>query len=678
MRISVDVGGTFTDVIAMNERNKTLRFYKVETTPRDPSIGVLGGFEQTGLPFVDYEYFIHGTTLGINALLTRTGARVAIVTTKGFRDLYELGRLDRDEMYNLRYRKPPTLVPRYRRFEVEGRVTFDGKVHTPLNEAEAVSVARRISDSDAEAVTVCFLHSYSNPEHEEIMAEILASECPKAEVTLSHKLSREYREYERTSTAVMDAYVKPVTRRYLEGLNRALTSKRFAGNFLLTRSGGGAMTLQTAMDQPVHLILSGPAGGVIGARQFGGLIDRTNLITIDMGGTSLDASLIAEGSINILNQQVFGALPMMVPTIDIKTIGAGGGSIAWVDEGGLMQVGPQSAGAVPGPACYGKGGEFATVTDAALITGYLSDANFLGGEITLHRSPAEQALKTLSKHLGTKTSAVATGIIKISEAKIVAAVREISIERGYHPRDFSLFAYGGGGGLIAAQVARTLGVHRLIIPPGPANFSALGMLFVDVIHDFSQTYVQSLENADLASIIEIYSALLGQAKTALDEDGFEKDSQYFQQFGDLRYAGQEHSVKIPISISDLKTGNIETVKKQFNLSHMKNYGHQMDHPVEMVTLRVQGVGGLPRPELPKIETGDGIPERALRGDRHVYLHGSNDSITYSIYERDALRHSDKLEGPAIIEEPTSTTMVHVNDLVTVGEFGELMIEPRIS
>jgi N-methylhydantoinase A len=677
MRISVDVGGTFTDVIVMNNQNDTLRFYKVETTPDDPSDGVLRGFQKTGVRFEEFKYFIHGTTLGINALLTRTGAKVGIVTTKGFRDIYELGRLDRDEMYDLKYQKPPTLVPRYLRFEVEERVTFDGSIHVKFNEDDANDVASQIRDCGVESVAICFLHSYAYPEHEQKMAEIILDECPNIEVTLSSALSREYREYERTSTAVMDAYVKPITRRYLQGLNRSLKREQFTGNFLLTRSGGGAMTLNTAMEQPAHLILSGPAGGVIGARRFGDLIGVNNLVTIDMGGTSLDASLIAEGSMNVLNQQVFGTLPMMVPTIDIKTIGAGGGSIAWVDEGGLMQVGPQSAGAVPGPVCYGKGGELATVTDAALIAGYITESNFLGGDIALDRAPAEEAIDNLAIKLDMTTKEVATGIIQISEAKIVAAVREISIERGYHPKDFSLFAYGGGGGLIASQVARSLGIPRLIIPPGAANFSALGMLFVDVIHDFSQTYLQNLEDADLESIIDIYSTLLNKASIALSEDGFDKQLQTIQYYGDLRYEGQEHSVNIPISISDLKEEKVTTIIDTFNRIHLQSYGHKMDHPVEIVTLRVKGIGELPVPKLPIINKGNGDAEGAIRGDRTVYLYGANDAISYTIYERNALKYQDKFEGPAIIEESTSTTVVHEHDLVTVGEFGELVVEHAI-
>jgi N-methylhydantoinase A len=674
MRISVDVGGTFTDVILLDERTGHLHLAKVETTPNEPSRGVFLGFDKVGAVTGSIEYFTHGTTLGINALLTRKGAAVAIVTTKGFRDVYELGRTSREPMYDFRYRKPETLVPRHRVLEVEERLNYEGQVLVGFNRDEAVQVARRLLKLGVESVAVCFLHSYANPQHELAMEDVLRAECPGIAITLSHRLTREYREYERTSTAVIDAYVKPITRTYLDRVDGALRQAGFRGHFFLTRSGGGAMTFRSAREQPVHLVLSGPAGGVIGARHLSRLIGQPNLITIDMGGTSLDAAMVADGEFTVENEQHFETLPIMIPTIDIKTIGAGGGSVAWLDDAGHLQVGPASSGAVPGPACYNKGGREATFTDAALVAGYLDPHNFLGGEIGLEVELAAAALRKLAKPLKLPVLEVASGIMRISEGKIAGAVREISIERGYHPRDFALLAFGGGGGFVAASVARELGIPRAIVPPGPAHFSALGMLMVDVVHDFSRTYVHRLQELDRAVILSIYDELLRQAQATLRDDGFAGNQQAVHRIAEMRYQGQEHTVSIPIREADLQSGNVTAIIEDFNRAHEARYGHQMSDPMEVVTLRVRAVGRLPSPTMPILEAGDGDPKRALKGRREIAGCDSGGRCTYLVYDRHLLRASDGLEGPAIVEEPSSTTVVHRGDRLTVGSYGELAID----
>lgn len=674
MRISVDVGGTFTDVIVLDEKTSTLRLEKVETTPENPAIGVLQSFEKADAELDKVDFFVHGTTLGINALLTRTGAKVAIVTTKGFRDVYELGRTSRDPMYDFKYRKPKTLVPRYLVFEVAERLNHKGDVLTPFDREGAVDVARRLREHGVESVAVCFLHSYANPDHELAMEEVLSQECPEVSVTLSHRLSREYREYERTSTTVIDAYIKPITRTYLENLDGELRGSGFEGQFLLTRSGGGAMTLESALERPVHLVLSGPAGGVIGARYLSELIGHESLISIDMGGTSLDASLVAGGQFTVETEKYFQTLPISIPTIDIHTIGAGGGSIAWLDQGGHLQVGPQSAGAVPGPACYGKGGQNATFTDAALMIGYLDPGNFLGGEVKLDTSLAHDAVEGLAQKLNMSLEEVAAGIVRISEAKIAGAVRVISIERGYHPKDFALLTFGGGGAFVAANVARELGIPKAIVPPGPANFSAMGMLMADVVHDFAQTYVTGLEDVDIGTVNEIYAGLLEQAQEALARDGFDTKHRTLVPSAELRYQGQEHTVNLPMPGYKLEEGDVERIVESFNAAHQTQYGHSMDDPVEIVTLRMRAVGLLPRPEIPKIGKGTGSADNARKGSRSVYLYEPGKRVDYPVYERSLLLSSDRIEGPAIIEEPSSTTVIHANDILTVGDYGELVIE----
>jgi len=673
MRIAVDVGGTFTDVIVLDEATNTLRLEKVETTPHDPAAGVLQGFRKTDVRLSAIDYFIHGTTLGLNALLTRTGARTAIVTTKGFRDVYELGRTSREPMYDLKYRKPKTLVPRSLAFEVAERCDFQGNILTPLDHAEAVALARQLRALGVEAVAVCFLHSYANPAHELLMAEILYQEYPTFLVSLSHQLSREYREYERTSTVVLDAYIKSVIRGYVAKLDNALRVEGFGGHFLLTRSGGGAMTAASAAEQPVHTVLSGPAGGVIGAQALSQLLAQSNLITLDMGGTSLDASLVVDGRITIEHEASFEGLPLSIPTIDINTIGAGGGSIGWIDAGGHLQVGPQSAGAVPGPACYGKGGQDATFTDAALLAGYLDPRNFLGGEIQLDTVLARRAVGRLADQLRLSLEQTAAGMLRISEAKITGALREISVERGFHPKDFALLAFGGGGGFVAAGVARELGAPTAIIPPGPANFSALGMLMVDVVHDFAQTYIVELQHADTTMLNAIYINLLQRGQEMLARDGFASQERMFICSAELRYQGQEHTVNVLLRGQGLPAAEIARVAEDFHAAHLTQYGHRMDDPVEIVTLRVSAIGLLPRPTLPLLTPGTGNSQNARKGIRSVYQSARGEYEEYTVYDRGQLLCGDCVEGPAIIEEPSSTTIVHRGDAVTVGRYGELII-----
>lgn len=673
MRIAVDVGGTFTDVIALDEATNTLRLEKVETTPHDPAAGVLHSFRKADTRLSDVDYFVHGTTLGLNALLTRTGARVAIVTTKGFRDVYELGRTARDPMYDLKYRKPQTLVPRSLVFEVSERCDFQGNVLTPFARDEAHTIARKLRPLGVEAVAVCFLHSYVNPQPELLMEEVLRQECPGILVSLSHRLCREYREYERTSTAVMDAYIKPIVRGYLAKLDQVLRTEGFGGRFLLTRSGGGAMTALSAAEQPVHSVLSGPAGGVIGARFLSQLLQIPNLITLDMGGTSLDASLIVAGHITTEHDATFEGLPISIPTIDIKTIGAGGGSIGWIDDGGHLQVGPQSAGALPGPACYRKGGQHATFTDAALATGYLDPHNFLGGEIQLDATLARHAVGQLAERLRLSPEKTAAGMLRISEAKITGAIREISVERGFHPKDFALLSFGGGGGFVATGVARELGVPTVIIPPGPANFSALGMLMVDVVHDFAQTHITELHAADRLLLSRIYASLIQQGRDALARDGFQPKDCTFLCSAELRYQGQEHTVNVPLAAQDFTASDLERIATDFNTAHVTQYGHHMDDPVELVTARVSAVGLLPRPLLPTIATGTEKVEEALKGKRTVYQPLRDAYTHYAVYDRGRLLHGDRVEGPAIIEEPSSTTILHAGDAMWVGKFGELNV-----
>ncbi|UBH06995.1 5-oxoprolinase [Leucobacter sp. Psy1] len=669
VRIAIDVGGTFTDVVKLVPETGELRFEKVPTTPDEPTSGVLAAFEKADADLATVTTFNHGSTLGLNSLLTRSGARIATIATRGFRDVYLLGRTDRKVMYDFSYRKPEPLLERYDTFEVTERSSVSGSVVTPFDDADAREVAREIAHRGYTAVAVGFLHSYANPAHERRMREILEEEAPNVEVTLSHELSREYREYERTSTAVLDAYIKPIMRSYLRALEDELAKRGFDGRFLMSRSGGGAMTASAAREQPVNLILSGPAGGVVGAAAFAKLIDRPNLITIDMGGTSLDASLVLEGEPVRYHGAEFEGLPINTPSLYIHTIGAGGGSLGYLDDAGALQVGPKSAGALPGPAAYGRGGTQPTFTDAALAIGYLGADTPLGGELTLDRDRSITALAPIAEQLGLSVTELARGMIQISNTKIMGAVRAITIELGHDPQDFALLSFGGGGGLVAVDVARELGIPEVIVPPGQGAFSALGMLMADVQHDSSRTSIQPLDDLDSQAVHELFAGMEAEATETLKAEGFSPGQMEFRRVVSVRYSGQEHAVTI-----DFPSGQGDpraAIREQFDRLHQRQYGHTMDDPIETTTLRLNAVGKVSKPDLPfadKRRPGDDYP----RGRRTVMQPGDT-AVDYALIAREDLRAGDTVDGPAVITEHTATTVLHAGDRLRVGSYGELSI-----
>jgi N-methylhydantoinase A len=669
-RVAIDVGGTFTDVVTLDGQTAALKFDKVPTTPRNPEQGVLHGFEASGAPMADIEMFIHGTTLGLNALLTRRGARTGIVTTKGFRDVYLLGRTDRIPMYDFKYRKPVTLVERQHIVEVDERLEFEGNVLRPFDEESAVAAARAIRDMGLDSVAVCFLHSYVNPAHEIRMAEILKAEAPDVIVTISSDLSRQLREFERTSTAVLDAYIKPIVRSYLAQLEAVLDERGFSGQFLMTRSGGGAMTAASAKEAPVNLILSGPAGGVLGAAWFAKAAGYKDLITIDMGGTSLDASLVVDGEPFTYFDASFEGLPINLASLYIHTIGAGGGSLVWIDEGNHLQVGPASAGADPGPAAYGRGATEATFTDAALHVGYLGNDMALAGSLTLDKELAAQALQVSADALGMPLDEVARGVLRISTTKIVGAVRAITVELGHNPADFALLSFGGGGGLVGVDVARELSIKTVIMPPGPGAFCAFGMLMADVRHDFSRTRIGALDTLDLAVVESDIADMRAEGEKTLAAEGFATDVQEHAATINLRYEGQEHSVTLPIE-GTVDAAEVERLKAAFGAAHERAYGHTMPDPIEVVAVRMSAIGRQEAPSLPVLPKREGHTVQPRTSRNVIQIDGS--STEYAVYHRDDFTHGDVIAGPAVISEHTGTTVMHDGDVATVGSYGEIVI-----
>lgn len=667
-RISIDVGGTFTDVVRLDPDSGSLRFEKVPTTPSVPKEGVLSAFAKVEVPIDQVSTFNHGSTLGLNSLLTRTGARIAVVGTQGFRDVYLIGRAGSRVMYDITYRKPEPLVRRRDTFEVPERTLYDGSISTPLDRDAAAEVAQRILAGGYEGVAVGFLHSYANPTNEQEMGNILRRIAPGIEVTLSHELSREYREYERTSTAVLDAYIKPIMRRYLTELRDDLERAHFTGRFFMSRSGGGAMTATAAAEQPVNLILSGPAGGVVGAAALSRELDEPNIITIDMGGTSLDASLILGHEPVLYQGAEFEGLPINTPSLYIHTIGAGGGSIIALDKAGALQVGPQSAGADPGPAAYGRGGKKPTFTDAAVCLGYMGGDLPLGGDLMLDEARAERALTTVAEALRMPVQDLARGAVQIANMKIVGAVRSITVDLGRDPQDFALMSFGGGGGLVAVDVARELSIPRVIVPPGQGAFSALGMLMADVQHDFSRTAVRPLAELDAEAFERSYASMEEDGVAALINEGFAPSEHAFHRTVDVRYQGQEHSVSLPYPQD--AADPVPVLTEQFAQMHRRLYGHTMTDPLEITTMRVNAVGVVQKPSWPRApQRTNGSPRRALTRS----VHRCETPEEYPVFIREELRAGDSLPGPAIIAEHTATTVLHGGDALRVGDLGELII-----
>jgi N-methylhydantoinase A/oxoprolinase/acetone carboxylase beta subunit len=669
VRIAVDIGGTFVDAVAFDAAARRLHVEKSPTTPGDPVRGVMDAVAKLGVELSRVDSFLHGTTLGINAYLERKGARTGILTNEGFRDVYEIGRtnLPRRAMYDMLYNKPPPLVPRRRRLGVPGRIGPGGEVLEPLDEgAVAVAADHLVEKEGVESIAICFLHSYRNPEPEHRAAEIVAGRHPGVSISVSSAISREYREYERTSTAVVDAYIKPIFSSYVDRLQEALAAEGFRGSFLLARSGGGTLTAPSAKRAPVHTILSGPAGGLIGATHVARETGHPNLIAVDLGGTSLDACVVEDGSAAVEYEANLEHLPVMIPVYDIRSIGAGGGSIAWLD-GSLLKVGPRSAGAEPGPMCYGRGGEEPTVTDAALVLGYLDPGAFLGGEMRLEAAAAHRGLERIARPLGMSTLQAARGVYDVTVAKIVGAIREITVEKGLDPRDFSVLAFGGAGPMAIPLLGREMQIGPVVVPQAPSAFSAWGMLNADVVHDFSRTEVVLLSELDFDRLEGVYAPLEETARATLEEEGFGEKELRLERSAAMRYHGQEHTVEV--RADDLTS--VEELASRFEECHRSRYGHAMGDPAQLVHLRVRAVGRLEKPALERVAKAGEAGARV--GTQQAYCFARGAVVEFGVHARDRLGRGDEVVGPAIIREPTTTVVLQSDQRATVDEFGQLAI-----
>lgn len=664
-RVSADIGGTFTDLVFQDAETGQCAVAKVLSTPHNPALAVIEGISTRLPPDARIDFFIHGTTVGLNAVLTRRGAKVALLTTENYRDVYTIQGNDRREIFSIRWRKPKPLVALPDTFTAKERISAKGEIETPLNTMDLDPLIAAVKANGYQAIAICFLFSFKNPAHELAAEAYLKQHLPNIPITLSHRVSPEWREYARTSTAAMDAYVAPVVRNYLNTLVDRLSDRLPKGGELhIMESNGGAMTAKAASETPLQTLLSGPVGGAIGGETLSHALGRSNLICVDMGGTSFDASLIVDRKPSSSNEAELEGLPIQMSIIDINVIGAGGGSIAW-EEANAVRVGPKSAGSVPGPACYGRGGTEPTVSDANLVLGRLDGANFAGGTMKLDYDKAIAAVRSIGDRFGLSAQAMAQGIVDIINAKMADAIRTITVRRGIDPRDFALVAYGGAGPAQAAALADQLEIDEVIIPVLPGAFSAWGMLQTDVKHDFKTTFYGFWDQTSPATVGKQLEALEAEGRAYLAREGLASDAMRFERYGDFRYQGQEYVLTIPVEGNPV---DMAATRAAFDAAYDRQYGHSSpESRLEVATLRVVAVGHLPRP-------GASVPDikpRQKARSRRVYFDGKE--LDTAIIEREQIAMTDVVDGPAIIEEPTATTLVPPRWHARIIEGGHLTL-----
>ncbi|MBW8637867.1 hydantoinase/oxoprolinase family protein [Hoeflea sp. WL0058] len=683
-RLAADIGGTFTDVAAFDERSGELRLGKVLSQPHDLVGGITNGIGATGVDISDTNLFFHGSTIAINTLLERKGARTALLTTAGFRDIYEIGRINRPDSFNLYFRKHLPLIERQFRLEVNERLYADGSVCRKLDMDEIAAIADRLEQMEIEAVAILFLHSYRNPEHEIKVRDYLKDRLPQVFITASHELSQEYREFERTSTVAANAYVGPKVNHYMGQLDSHLSQGDFPGSLLIVKSSGGLYSAPEARTHCIWMLESGPAAGVVGAKELCEVIGLKDAIAFDMGGTTAKAGVIKDGQpLTTSNVMVGGyreGLPIQMTMIDIHEVGTGGGSIAKVGPGGSVRVGPESAGADPGPACYALGGSKPTVTDANLILGRLAPDRFLGGNMRLDPEAARKALvENLCSPLGLELKEAAAGILKIAVNAMSHSVKGVTSERGLDPGAFDvLIAYGGAGPLHASAVARELGIRRVLIPAAPGHFAATGMLRTDLRHDFTRSIFKQLDDLPFKVMIGHYEEMEGEARQLIEDTGISVSSIVMQRGIDMRYVEQEHAATVELPDEVLKRFDIAEIRRLFDEKHLHLYGHASpEKPVEMVSLRSSVRGVLPKPNAERTErSGQTSLDQAFTGARDVCFDVSEGYVETPTYARDQLQAGNTISGPALVEEYASTTVVFPGDTLEVDELGNLLINTR--
>jgi N-methylhydantoinase A len=683
LRVATDVGGTFTDLVCFeidpNSGRATVRTAKSDTTPPDFERGVLNVLAKGGVDPGEIKFLAHGTTVVINALTERKGVKVGLITTLGFRDSLEIARGNRPDFFNLHYRKPPPFVPRYLRRELPGRMSYKGVEMTPLDLEPLAGILDDFRGHGVEAVAICFLHSYTDPTHERAALAEVEKLWPQVSVVSSHQITREWREYERTNTAVLSAYVQPIAQRYLARLHAGLTERGFTGSPYIMQSNCGVESLEAVSKIPITMVESGPASGFWGAAELGKLIGEANILALDIGGTTAKCSLIEGGRVKIMTDywierdKTSAGYPIMVPVVDLVEIGNGGGSIAWVDDFGKLHVGPRSAGAVPGPAAYGKGGGDATATDANLLLGRINPDYFCGGEVIADMAAATTAIEAVGEKLGVDATQAARGIIRIANNNMVNALKLVSLNRGFDPRDFTLVAFGGGGGMHGVALAAELGVSKVVVPAGAAVFSAWGMMMSDLRRDYFVTRIADLRPGSAAIIEGVFTEAEAQARAQFVAEGIDAEKVTFLRLGKFRYQNQEHTTEVLLDGATITDGNLAAIETLFHDTYEREYTYRLDAPVEMVGIHLVAsaqVGKLTMEERP---ASDNPAADAVKGVREVdyALEGVHRA---TLYDGAKLEPGMKFTGPAIIEDSGTTTVIHPGNRAHVDGFGNIHIE----
>lgn len=677
-RIGIDVGGTFTDVTLLNSETGRYYTYKLSSTLQDQSLAIANGTKETlelyGVPVSEIEYFGHGTTVATNMIIERKGAKTALITTKGFRDLLEIGRQTRPSLYNIMEDKPETLVKRSLRKEISERVTAKGDILRDVDRDDVRAVLKELKEQGVESIAVCFLFSFLNSRNEKIVEECIKEVWPEAYYSVSSTILPEFREFERLSTTVINSYLGPRMKMYIHNLRQRIKEVGVTVEPYITQSNGGVMSISSTIQTPVQTALSGPSAGVMGAVYIAEAAGFKDIITYDMGGTSTDVSLVKDGIAEYTTKRKVCGLPSGVPMIDVHAVGAGGGSIAQIDNAGALKVGPESAGANPGPAAYGLGNENPVVTDANLVLGRINPHYVLGGRLKIDAELSKKAVKTkIADPMGIGTEEAALGIVKVVNSNMARAIRVITVEKGHNPSDFTLVAYGGAGPLHAVHLAQEMGIRTVLIPPAPGALCALGLLTADIKKSYVRTAIASYDEMTPEQINAVMSSLRDEGSAWLDSEKVPSERRKFHGIAEMRYVGQNYELQVEIPTENITASDIEKMKQDFFVAHEKNYGYYNPNaPVQFVNFRCEATGIVKKPNLAELETTLDDPSKAEIGRRVVHFEESG-AVDCPVYDRAKFGRAERVNGPCIIEQMDSTTVVPPNTWFSIDKFGNLII-----